>query len=172
MYYYGKNVREDDLAKALGSDPETGTSIANIERLFTQQGFQVRTGPMTVVDLRKNIDDGIPTMIPIQAWPEIPGANLSNSWDDGHWVVAIGYAPGTIIFDDPVLLDNHGYMAVDVLESRWHDMAEGKKLEHWGIAVGGKEPAYKDRNMIRIDASTRKVATRWHVQRSLRSTNG
>ena len=68
--------------------------------------------------------------------------------------------PGTIIFDDPVLLDNHGYMAVEMLEKRWHDMgAKDAKLEHFGIAVSGKKPQFKERDMIRIQA--KRVAHHW-----------
>lgn len=164
MYYYGQNIREDNLAEALGSDPDAGTAIADVEQFFKSQGLRVNSGIMTVADLRRNVDMGIPTMLPIQAWPDDPKKNLADSWDDGHWVVVIGYAPGTIIFDDPVLLDNHGYMAVDVLNKRWHDKDDNGKLEHFGIAVWGKEPQFKDHTMIRIEAC--RVATRHQARLS------
>lgn len=161
----GKNIREDELAKVLKSDPEVGTNIKDIERVFKARGLQTQSGTMTLTDIRRNIDLGIPTMLVIQAWPDDPDQDLSDSWDDGHWVIAIGYAPGTIIFDDPVLLDNHGYRDIEMLEKRWHDMDGDNKLEHFGIAVWGKQPQFKERNMIRIQA--RRVASRWVACRHL-----
>ena len=165
LYYYGENIREDELADTLKSDPEDGTQSDGMVQLFHARGLRTISGEMTIEDLKRNIDMGIPTMIPIQAWPDDDelDKDLSASWEDGHWIVAIGYAPGTIIFDDPVLLDNHGYMAIEDLESRWHDKNGDTKLDHFGIAVWGKEPAFKERTMIRIEA---RVAARWIAAKS------
>lgn len=76
----------------------------------------------------------------LQAWPTPGqanrGVNYRADWDDGHWVVAIGYDQRVVYFEDPSLARSRGYMSYGELAMRWHDV--GPHYGHmyrYGIAV-------------------------------------
>jgi hypothetical protein len=80
-------------------------------------------------------------------------ARYRNDWDDGHWIVAIGYDQDGVYFEDPSLAAIRGFLFYDELLVRWHDV--GPRMEHWprfGLVVwkpSRRVPAYQ-RRAIRI----------------------
>jgi ABC-type bacteriocin/lantibiotic exporter with double-glycine peptidase domain len=141
LAYYGHDVREDKILKFLGTT-EDGTNVKNIVKLFKRFGLHTIEGQLTVEGLREAIDKGWPVLMPIQAWvDDLLGVDWSTAKDEGHYVVAIGYREGDIIFEDPAAFKKQ-YLPVDELEQRWHDFdSEGGKYDHYGIIVKG-DPEY------------------------------
>lgn len=61
-----------------------------------------------------------------------------NDWDDGHYVVAVGFTKKRILFEDPSSFFLT-YLTYDQLKERWHDVSKNKKRYYnFGIAVIGK----------------------------------
>ena len=67
-----------------------------------------------------------------------PGAgnDRAGQWDDGHWVVAIGYSPTGVFFEDPSLQAVRGFLSYRELLTRWHDTGPHRKhMPFYGLAV-------------------------------------
>jgi len=57
-------------------------------------------------------------------------SDWSQDWEDGHYVVGIGYDSNNIYFMDPATMGNYTYIPVDEFLARWHDKDQrGKKTE-------------------------------------------
>ena len=161
LYYYGMDVREDAIINKLNVKPtsiiHSGVDPSTIKKsLENIWGLKVDMKEMTIEDVKSYIDKEIPVMLAIQAWndnylTEKGVHDYSKSYDDGHYVVAIGYSNDTMYFDDPSILDNHGYMSFNELNNRWHDQdSSGRKYEHLGIAVYGKPHTFKPNELKKI----------------------
>ena len=147
--YYGTDIREDELIEKLHTNKEEGTEVKDMTRVAKE--FGLKTKPIkTVEDLQAAIKDGMPVLLTIQAWEDEENTDWENTWDAGHYVVAIGYNDKEIIFEDPSS-ENRTYLTFDELDKRWHDLdADGSKLEHWGLAVYGKEPKYNSEELVHM----------------------
>ena len=89
-------------------------------------------------DLRAAIDKEHPVMLTLQAYRDgdvaIP---YSERWEDGHYVVAIGYDDKRIIFEDPASF-HRTFLSDGELVERWHDYDGGTnapKLYGWGCTL-------------------------------------
>jgi predicted double-glycine peptidase len=138
LAYYGINARQDTLMKKLGTDPKIGTRWWEIERIAREYGLESSdVERMTVADLERSIDRGIPVIIALQAWVDGPvggDAEWAKRTEDGHYIVASGYDDTNIYFRDPGIFGT-GYIAKAALDVRWHDFDEyGWRLEHFGMA--------------------------------------
>jgi predicted double-glycine peptidase len=92
---------------------------------------------MAIEQLRACLDLARPVMVMLQAWADPPPTTYRDHWDDGHWVVAIGYDDAGVYFEDPWLTDSRGYLTSESLDERWHDI-EGKDehhVERYGVAI-------------------------------------
>jgi hypothetical protein len=145
LVYCGVEEREERIAKLAGTTEKEGTTTEGILFTFGYFGMEVSAGEgMTTADIREAIDQGHPVLLTLQAYR---GADVittySELWDQGHYVVAIGYeGDGTapddkIIFEDPA--DFHRtFLSDGELNERWHDdngAANPPKLEHWGCIL-------------------------------------
>jgi len=152
LYYYGIDIREDKLIKIFdakstdivhsGIDPDILK-----EKLEQLWGLKVDMREMTLEEVKNYVDKDIPVILAIQAWrgedAAIEKTDYSNEYKDGHYVVAIGYSDKHMIFEEPSILGNRGYLSFEELEERWHDCDyRGNKYEHLGLAVYGKKPTY------------------------------
>ncbi|MCX6246013.1 MAG: C39 family peptidase [Bacteroidetes bacterium] len=153
MEYYGEDYREMDLAEMLKSDPEHGTYVKNIVEFFHKHGLKaVVRQKMTVHSLIKQIDRKIPVIIMIQAWGSRENfeKNYRHDWEDGHFVVVIGYTADLILIADPALF-NTGYIPKAELKARWHDTDEGDtRTYQLGISVYGKKPRFDEDKVERV----------------------
>lgn len=63
-----------------------------------------------------------------------------NTWEDGHYVVAIGYDEKYIYFEDPSILGGIGYIPKSEFLRRWHDydMDITNKYIHYGMSIEGR----------------------------------
>lgn len=151
LAYYGIDIREDRLLNFLGTTEENGTNVNRIIDLFKKFGLQVKSGSLTIDELKSYIKSGYPVIMPIQAWTnDLLQVNWEEDKDDGHYVIAMGYKDDKIIFEDPAQYDK-AYLTEEELEQRWHDFGEdGTKFDHLGIVVIG-EKNYTSDKIVHMD---------------------
>ena len=149
--YYGQDYRGNKLAKALRTSPKDGTYNQDIVRVAVSNGYRAeKIEGMTFEQLKAFIDARTPVILAIQAW-STPPVDWARTWEDGHYVVAIGYDSANFYFMDPSTIGNYTYIPADELLARWHDKERKKKLVHLGIAIGGKAPAYDPKRILKMD---------------------
>lgn len=98
----------------------------------------------SIRDVVSMINDNQPVIVELQAWPEDPDKNLGKSWDDGHYVVAVGHTTNHMIFEDPSS-PIRTFLSFDELEKRWHDNDYGQKNKQLIVIVTKNENDF-DRN--------------------------
>ncbi|HNX11037.1 MAG TPA: cysteine peptidase family C39 domain-containing protein [bacterium] len=150
LVYYGLDVRGDEIIK-LESTTKSGTRIKNIKEVICRYGLKVKSGKMSIQDLKKYIDKKVPVMIALQAWTNKKNIDWKKNWSDGHYAVVVGYTKDKIIFEDPAAF-NYTYLTYSELADRWHDIdTSGKKYFNFGMAIFGKKPKFKKRKLIHMD---------------------
>lgn len=144
MGYYGDDIREDNLAKALGVNSESGTDYQHIVEYAKSKNYKVTVNKeMTLEQLQKLISKGQPVICAIQAWTEKKTPDYDKDWVDGHYVVIVGYDKDRIYIMDPSTLGNYTYIPTQEFLKRWHDVDQrGIKLIHFGIAISKNKPLY------------------------------
>jgi len=143
MEYYGVEMRVDDLLKELKTD-EDGTHYANMIALAEKRGFTVFASEgVPLEELKRFIDTGYPVIVTVQAWAEryMTLEEWKSDFDDGHYVVLIGYQGNIIIFEDPAS-PRRTWLTDEEFLARWHDTEPktNRKLEHFAMVLMGKEP--------------------------------
>ncbi len=151
---YDFDVREDILAEELSADGEKGTEYRKIVEYLNSvrystenatEGVQVfsavpRTN-MSLEQLTDCIDQGKPVIICLQAWADsaVPGdvqtVDYSDIWEEGHYVIAVGYNERNIFFMDPSTAETYAFIPKDEMLSRWHDRDDNSDLLNFGIIV-------------------------------------
>ncbi len=129
--------------------PKDGADPHHIVRVAEKYGLKCKANqPMTVKQLRTFLNQGRPVLLMLQAWcdEEDLRVNYREIWNEGHWVVAIGYDKKGVYFEDPSLAAIRGYLSYKDLEGRWHDVGpEDVHVPHYGLAVWKRRtsrPAY------------------------------
>ncbi len=152
LYYYGKEFRHDELAKALEPDPIKGTNYRKMIDFARSLGFQVDVLTyMSLEDLKKLIDARKPVIVAIQAWPDSP-VHWEESWEEGHYAVAAGYDKRNIYFMDPSTLGHYTFIPIPEFLDRWHDMDDQGKLIHFGMVITREgSPVYDPDTIKRMD---------------------
>lgn len=146
--YHGENIRESQLAKELKTNPKEGTNPNDIIAYARKRGYKVNlTQNCSLVQLKKMIDAGIPVLVLIQAWPERK-VNYATDWEDGHYVVAIGYDDANVYFMDPCTLGNYTYIPTKEFLTRWHDTARGIKYNHFALTMTKQSVSKFDPNKL------------------------
>jgi predicted double-glycine peptidase len=147
LAYYGVEEREDLLLSELGTEPELGTPVSAMVEFAQRRGFEVRAGPdWTLDDVKAQIDEGHPVIVLVQAWAErrMSLSEWRRNFDDGHYVVVVGYEGDSLFFEDPASFHRTWLKAPEFL-ARWHDLdpSTGEKLMQFGLVLHGKEPVGK-----------------------------
>jgi predicted double-glycine peptidase len=134
LAYYGQDVREDVLSKALLAEQKNGTRYKHIAKYATQHGLSVNIQKgMSLEQLKQSIQSGHPVLCLIQAWPDRK-TNFANDWNDGHYVVAVGFDDQKFVFMDPSTAGHYAYIPIAEFEQRWHDIDGKEKLNHFGMS--------------------------------------
>jgi predicted double-glycine peptidase len=153
LAYYGEDFRESQLIDLLKTDKNDGTYVKDIVKFINSRGLLTDVKQyMTKGELLEYIDKNIPVIVLIQAWGNLDNFNnhYKDCWNDGHFVVVIGYTDKDIICSDPALF-KYGYIPVQEFMERWHDYDEGEtKTYQMGIAVHGKDAKFVHDEFERI----------------------
>ena len=146
--YYGDDVRENLLARQLKANAKNGTNYHKIAKLARTKGYTVNVYTnTTLVRLKKFLDARQPMICLIQAWTGHQ-VDFANDWNDGHYVVAIGYDKDKLYFMDPSTLGNYTYIPTEEFLVRWHDCDEKEKLVHWAMEIYKPGPTFNP-NLIK-----------------------
>lgn len=169
LYYYGKDVREGEISKALGIqgevtrvglDPKfklilidtTGPSPQQLVKCLNHYGLKTCSGNhMLLEDIKLYIDKNFPVILSLQAY-SLSDISDYSKYNNGHYVVAIGYddSKNILICEDPSINTNRGYLKYKEIDQRWHDIDYGIKSEHFGIVVFGT-PKFNKHKLIHIE---------------------
>ncbi|MBS1953205.1 MAG: C39 family peptidase [Cyanobacteria bacterium SZAS-4] len=151
LAYYGQDVREDVLAKALHANHKIGTRYKNIQSYAEAHGLSVRVViEMTIEQLRKSIRSGHPVLCLIQAWAD-KKTDYKSDWDDGHYVVAVGFDDSRIIFMDPSTAGHYTYIPLQEFEQRWHDVDGTVRLNHFGMSLWKEGASFDSEKFERLE---------------------
>jgi predicted double-glycine peptidase len=146
LYYGVGPVEEREVVKAMGMDVRRGSNPEHIVRAAKRYGLQVRQKqPMSVRRLLYWVGKKKPVIVMLQAWGD--RSSYKDDWEDGHWVVAIGWDDQGIYFEDPVMSEARGYLTYEEMDDRWHDVGRyGKHVPQYGAALwkDGVKPCAKD----------------------------
>jgi ABC-type bacteriocin/lantibiotic exporter with double-glycine peptidase domain len=133
LVFAGLEEREDRIAVLAGTT-KAGTATEGILRVLRYYALPYHARQrMRADDLRRAVDDGHPTLVTLQAYRE-SNRPYRELWDDGHWVVAIGYDRYRIYYEDPSAF-HRTWLADEELRQRWHDVDRGKRIRQWGCTV-------------------------------------
>jgi predicted double-glycine peptidase len=143
LHYHGIDaLHEGELAALLGTDPDSGTRYRAMAAYARTVGLEATIATdMTIAELAGHIDRGAPVILALQAWADGP-IDWSDTWDHGHYVVAAGHDPHNIYFMDPYMRGSYTFIPRAQLDERWHDVDVDGPLEHFGLILDGKPPAY------------------------------
>lgn len=137
LAYWGIDVREDELIKLCLTTKENGTEREGLKKAAEHFGLTCKAASLTFDDVKEYISQQIPVLIDLQAWADHPERDWTKDWEDGHYVVAIGYDKDKIYFEDPSAFVRT-FLTIEELKSRWHDVTDdGKKFYSWAMAVIG-----------------------------------
>lgn len=155
LHYYGHSVRFDALSAALGADPDQGTNHRRIAAYAQAHGIDVMIFTEMGLDaLRALIDAGIPVIVALQAWGDNPQAGYVDRWDDGHYVVVVGYDHDSFYFMDPSTLGNYTYLPIAEFLARWHDCysdaGQTVRFHQFGMAFLAPEVCYIPERILRM----------------------
>lgn len=150
LFYYGHDVREDEIMKLVGTTERRGTSIHGIKKALRRYKLKTKDGTMTIGRLKTYINHKVPVIIIMQAWTKKKRVDWARDWTDGHFVIPIGYDKAEIYFADPASrLRTH--LSFKEFENRWHDRnIKGGRYIHYGIVVNGKKN-FNSRASIHMD---------------------
>ena len=139
--YFGVGPRTEQGYVADMRMPRAGADPEHFTRALAHYGLEFKTfHRMGLRQLKRAIDRKRPVIMMLQAWPT-PGkirraTDYRADWDDGHWVVAIGYDERVVYFEDPSIARARGYMSYRELELRWHDVGPHYgHMNRYGISV-------------------------------------
>jgi ABC-type bacteriocin/lantibiotic exporter with double-glycine peptidase domain len=156
LAFYGIDEREEVIMNHLETNEETGTtvnSLKNVARNVYNLKCVSKTN-MTIQDVKKHIDNDHPIIMLIQAWPEDPKTDLKVGWDEGHFVICIGYVRDKMIFEDPSSI-TRTYIEINEFLDRWRDFdidpttGKRKLYRRWGLVFFG-ESKYDRRRITKL----------------------
>lgn len=148
--FYGKFVFQQDLIKELKTTEEWGTDIIQMYKTFENHNFRIKKGTFSINQVKRFIDRNTPVILEIQAWAD-EEIDYATTYENDHFLVAIGYDTTGILFEDPYIA-HKGHIEYEELEKRWHCRYRSRTRfgEHFGIAVLGKKPSFDGTKIVPI----------------------
>jgi predicted double-glycine peptidase len=144
LYHNGIECSQDVLELAVGTTPQQGTGMEDMRKFLNDKGVRAEIREtMTLRDLRGCIDLGRVVICILQAWDDEDGHDYSDTWNDGHYAIAIGYDDKRVYFMDPYTIANYTYVGNEALLTRWHALNRGVRYIKAGIVVTNHNPIYR-----------------------------
>lgn len=136
LAYYGTEMLQQSIGREVKTTAVSGTPVSSMVAFLQAKGFkaEIRRG-MTHFELRQKLDARHPLILMIQAWSGKAETDWANTWDCGHYVVAIGYDDRRIFVMDPYIVSSYGWLTWDDLDLRWHDHGHDGKMIRSAIEV-------------------------------------
>lgn len=145
LSHYGVSVSEGWIAEEAHTDPEVGAQPEALAKVAKSLGVEAewRDGGLTIDDLAREVREGNPVLVLIQAWREKKDVDWKDDWDDGHYLVVIGVDDKAVYCEDPSLHGSRGVISREEFLVRWHCWTSAdEKAEHQGMLFRrGKAPA-------------------------------
>ena len=141
LAYYGKRVPEKRLIEELGASSEHGTAPEKLAAFFRKAGFVCHAnGRVGLTKLRRITGTlGQPCIVAFQDWGCCPQADLSTSYDHGHYAVVIGIDAEFVYLCDPSSKKKVRKIERATFLSRWRDIdASGRVFIRWALTVRPK----------------------------------
>lgn len=148
LIYYNIDVSEEEII-AITKTNKKGTPVKGIIKAAKHFGLKASEERLNIEQLKKYIKKKIPVIVLLQAWPKSKVRNWRQHWDDGHYVVAIGYDRKKIYFADPYSI-LRTYLTHGELKERWHDIDSSikKKYFNLGLPIIGDGGEYRNPKKI------------------------
>lgn len=145
--YYGVGPVEERIVVRDSGMSDRGANPEHLLRAAKQYGLSTEeVQPMTVSRLLEMVERGRPVVCMLQAWGD--RKQYRDVWDNGHWVVAIGWDKEGIYFEDPSIDEARGYLTYAEMEDRWHDVGKyNKHMPQYGLVVWHAKEAPKGRQV-------------------------
>jgi predicted double-glycine peptidase len=158
LVYWGIDIDENDLIRLLNTTSDYGTDERDIVRVARQMGLEAELKDnITLVDLARSVNMGVPVIIDCQSWRNSSYLNNSwaDDWDDGHYMVVIGIDEKNVYLEDPYILGLRGFIPRQEFLERWHNPggtapSYNEKQYHLGIFIRSDKPS-PSRQFIRIE---------------------
>jgi peptidase C39-like protein len=151
--HYGVGPEEEDqITRDMRFDARIGSHPYQVTQTARLYGLRTRElrNKGDITELRACLAMKKPVLLMIQAWGDPTryrdDTDYARAWNEGHWVVAIGYDPGGFFFEDPSLAGVRGYLSNEDLRLRWRDVGpHNRYMPGYGVAVWKRvtgRPAY------------------------------
>jgi predicted double-glycine peptidase len=142
---YGR-IPESALYAPLHTTPDFGTEpqpiatyLSHESGLAAEARWSASNSGVDLVDLEHAVDRGEPTIVAVQAWQSVATVKKlkpwETDWDDGHYLVVIGYDSDNLYFMDPSTEDHYTYIPRDEFMRRWHDVLGVRSAHVQHIAI-------------------------------------
>ncbi len=143
MAYYGLDIREDRLLRALKTDLN-GTSVDKMVAFARKSGFGVFAECGVSLELVKDfLREGRPVITLVQAWADrtMTLEEWRHEHNSGHYAVLIGCHDNIFVFQDPSSFKRTWMTEAEFL-ARWHDICPrtGKEYDQFAMTLYGKVP--------------------------------
>jgi predicted double-glycine peptidase len=151
LTFFGYDVSEEEIMKIAGTTKKDGTLIKGIVKVAKKFKLKYKMREnMVIDDIKACVDKNTPCMLAIQAYRDNSKIRWEDDWQDGHWVVPIGYDSRYIHFEDPAS-QYRTFLSYSELNKRWHDIdAADRKIIHCGISFYGKQQKFNEYKSIHM----------------------
>ena len=146
LLYFGVfDGSESRLDEEMGATPDAGTRVVSIVAEARRFGLsaEARTG-LTPAGLAHELARGAVVIVALQAWATAPVADWRTHWEDGHYVVIVGFDSDRVYVMDPSIRTGYGFLPRDQFLERWHDydLEEDNRrvvYDRLGIVIQGEK---------------------------------
>lgn len=136
--YYNINKSVKDIQNiASEKENKEGLDPNSIINIFNKLGLSAtKHFNLSFEEIKNYINKNTPIIIELQAWSDNKHTNnqWKNEWNEGHYIVTIGYTQNKLIFADPST-NERTYLSYEELLPRWHDNDYGTKNEKLAIII-------------------------------------
>jgi hypothetical protein len=137
LQYYGIYKTVEDIKNIVDQkENEDGLSTETIIKLASDFKLKAYTKmALSFDEIKSYIDQDTPVILEIQFSSDVPpDFDWSDKYDDGHYVVAIGYTLEHVIIANPCVFYKTFIKFEDLL-SRWHNFVDERKTDKLAIIV-------------------------------------